>query len=751
MTIGPDGPSLHHFTALNRTPEQMPLPGNPASGLSQSTTGQTDDMAHRFRFVIISSCPDDWGGSEELWGGSAQLLAQAGHRVFIFKTKVNPLHPRIAGLQKAGCIVTDLYHLSALPGHLSAETDWTLQTLDYNLRAIRPHLTIVAQGGNFDGMVFADLCRRTNFPYVLIAQKAVDALYPLDRDRLCFQQAYQAAQRAFFVSRHNLELTRLQLTLPLPNGSVVVNPVNVSFEPPAQHPFPAMTGTMRLACVARLFILEKGQDMLLQVLATPKWRARNLTVTFFGEGPNRVALEEMAYFLNLENNVHFAGHVADPATIWRTHHALILPSRSEGLPLALVEAMLCGRPAIAASAGGIAEVLVDNVTGFLATTPSDSELDEALERAWNRRTEWPLLGAKAARHIRTLIQPNATQQFTHQVLDLTRALTPPEKLSPLISQPLVSIIIPAYNRSHLIERAIRSVRAQTYTNWQLIIVDDGSTDDTRQLLASTTDIEYHYQTNQGQGAARNTGLRHSRGEYIASLDSDDEWYPNFLAESIAMLQKHQLDFVFSNYKNSLGNDACIYFLLQPDGRQRYCTEADDNWWLLDPDRARHLMIDSCPAVSSSMVMRRSTMPTAWNETMLIADDWCLLLDMVLNRSCRVAFTLTQNWYKHIHDSNIYDQRDAKQVAQELGFHDETLLLRHFRHLLSPAERGIFRKRIGFHHLKYASMSRRQGASFGHVMKHVAIGLGLSPGPMSRRILKKILFRLRPFLKKQLAD
>ena len=557
-----------------------------------------------------------------MWGGSARLLAQAGHRVFIFKTNVNPLHPRIISLQKAGCIVTDLYHLSALPGHLSDETDWTLQTLDYNLRAIRPHLTIVAQGSNFDGMAFADLCRRTNFPYVLIAQKAVDALYPLDRERSCFQQAYQAAQRAFFVSQHNLELTRLQLALPMPNGSVVINPVNVSFEPPAQHPFPAVTGTIRLACVARLFILEKGQDMLLQVLAKAKWRSRELSVTFFGEGPNRVALEEMARFLGLLDKVHFAGHVSNPAAIWQTYHALILPSRSEGLPLALVEAMLCGRPAIAASAGGIDEVLVDNVTGFLAATPSSIELDEALERAWNRRTEWPALGSEAYRHIRTLIQPNAIQQFSSQIITLAYQLHPPGKPEAVVNQPLVSIIIPTYNRGHLLERAIRSVRAQTYTNWELIIVDDGSTDNTRELLAGAGDIRYHYQKNQGQGAARNTGLRHSQGEYIASLDSDDEWYPNFLSESIAMLQKHQLDFVFSNYINSLGNDACIYFLLQPDGRQRYCTQADDNWWLLDPNQARHLMIDSCPAISSSMVMRRSAMPIAWNETMIIADDWC---------------------------------------------------------------------------------------------------------------------------------
>lgn len=714
------------------------------------TQFKTDQTTLRFRFMIVSSCPDDWGGSEELWGRSAQLLARAGHRVFVFKTKVNSAHPRIIGLREAGCIVTDLYHLSPLPDGWSAETDWTLQTLDHNLRAIRPHLTIVAQGSNFDGMAYADLCRRSNYPYVLIAQKAVDELYPMDIDRVRFQQAYQAAKCAFFVSRHNFELTRLQLALPLPNGKVIVNPVNVPYESPTGQPFPDTSDAIRLACVARLFVLEKGQDILLQVLARPKWRSREVYVTFFGDGPNRIALEEMAGFLNLTDRVRFAGHVADPSTVWQTHHALVLPSRSEGLPLALVEAMLCGRPAIAASAGGIAEVLVDNVTGFLAATPSDTELDDALERAWNRRAEWPAVGAEASRHIRTLIPPNATQQFTCQLLDLTQQLNPSAASGAPLSQPLVSIIIPTYNRGHLIERAIRSVRAQTYTNWQLIVVDDGSTDDTRQRLAGTADIEYHYQENQGQGSARNAGLRQSRGEYIASLDSDDEWYPNFLSESVAMLQKHQLDFVFSNYTNSLGNDACIYFLLQPNGRQRYCTQPDGNWWLLDPAQARHLMIESCPAISSSMVMRRSTMPTAWNETMIIADDWCLLLDMVVNRSCRIAFTLTQNWYKHIHDSNIYDQRDAREVAQELGFHDETLLLKRFRPLLSPAERAIFRKRIGFHHLKYASISRRQGASLGHVMKHVVIGLGLAPAPMSRRILRKILFRLRLFLK-ELTD
>ena len=145
-------------------------------------------------------------------------------------------------------------------------------------------------------------------------------------------------------------------------------------------------------------------------------------VTFFGSGPHRQALIELIQFLDLSETVFLGGQVADPATIWQTHHALVLPSRSEGLPLALVEAMLCGRPAIATSAGGVAELLLDNITGFLAATPTVDALDEALERAWFRRTEWPQVGRLAAQHVRDTVPANAAALFRDKLLYLTETM-----------------------------------------------------------------------------------------------------------------------------------------------------------------------------------------------------------------------------------------------------------------------------------------------------------------------------------------
>jgi glycosyltransferase involved in cell wall biosynthesis len=105
--------------------------------------------------------------------------------------------------------------------------------------------------------------------------------------------------------------------------------------------------------------------------------------------------------------------------------------------------------------------------------------------------------------------------------------------------PLISVIIPVYNRAHEIGRALESVRAQGYPNLEIIIVDDSSSDNLKGALAHFRDLPItmlHHQTRHGAGAARNTGLKASRGDYIALLDSDDEWLPGKLDRQLAFLR-----------------------------------------------------------------------------------------------------------------------------------------------------------------------------------------------------------------------
>lgn len=104
---------------------------------------------------------------------------------------------------------------------------------------------------------------------------------------------------------------------------------------------------------------------------------------------------------------------------------------------------------------------------------------------------------------------------------------------------MFSVVIPAYNSERFIDKAIESVLAQTYTDFELIIVDDGSTDGTRQRITAYTDkrIRYVFQENGGVSAARNKGILESKGEFICFLDSDDSWKTDHLAEMDSLIQK----------------------------------------------------------------------------------------------------------------------------------------------------------------------------------------------------------------------
>ncbi|MBL6933839.1 MAG: glycosyltransferase [Alphaproteobacteria bacterium] len=110
--------------------------------------------------------------------------------------------------------------------------------------------------------------------------------------------------------------------------------------------------------------------------------------------------------------------------------------------------------------------------------------------------------------------------------------------------PLISVIIPVYNRAHEIGRALESVRVQAYPNLEIIVVDDGSNDDLKGGLSHFRDMPItllHHETRQGAGAARNTGIRAAKGEYIALLDSDDEWLPGKLDHQITLLRSGKSD------------------------------------------------------------------------------------------------------------------------------------------------------------------------------------------------------------------
>jgi teichuronic acid biosynthesis glycosyltransferase TuaG len=136
-----------------------------------------------------------------------------------------------------------------------------------------------------------------------------------------------------------------------------------------------------------------------------------------------------------------------------------------------------------------------------------------------------------------------------------------------MAQDLVSIITPCYNGARFLGETIESVLAQTYPNWEMIIVDDGSKDNSaeiaRNYMGKDNRIKLIQQANGGSAAARNNGIKNANGRYIALLDSDDLWEPEFLESQLNFMNEKKCLLVYSSHKriNEEGKECLKPFLV----------------------------------------------------------------------------------------------------------------------------------------------------------------------------------------------
>lgn len=187
--------------------------------------------------------------------------------------------------------------------------------------------------------------------------------------------------------------------------------------------------------------------------------------------------------------------------------------------------------------------------------------------------------------------------------------------------PTVSIVIPAYNRAGTIRSAIESVLRQTYTDFEVLIVDDGSTDDTMAKVAEISDPRIRMLANpenMGAGAARNTGIDHAKGVWIAFQDSDDEWLPEKLQKQMQLLTAKGADHI-----------ACYCGLLvvgqlnqSQHERRQVLYIPDSKLARVDGDISR-TVLSTNPASTQTLVIRRDIIKAigGFDEDLPALEDW----------------------------------------------------------------------------------------------------------------------------------
>jgi glycosyltransferase involved in cell wall biosynthesis len=202
---------------------------------------------------------------------------------------------------------------------------------------------------------------------------------------------------------------------------------------------------------------------------------------------------------------------------------------------------------------------------------------------------------------------------------------------------MVSVVLPSYNRAHLIRRAIASVLNQSYRALELIVVDDGSTDGTCKVVETLDDprIQYiRHSRNRGAAAARNTGIEASESEYVAFQDSDDEWLPHKLERQMDVLTRSspQIGVVYSSFWQVRGSGKRVY----PPRSRRWASLIPSEVRRLEGD-IRTALLRGNPVTTQAAVVRRACFERVgtFDERLPYLEDWELWLR--ISQRYRFAF------------------------------------------------------------------------------------------------------------------
>lgn len=248
----------------------------------------------------------------------------------------------------------------------------------------------------------------------------------------------------------------------------------------------------------------------------------------------------------------------------------------------------------------------------------------------------------------------------------------------------VSVIVPLYNKAPYVRRSLDSIAAQTFSDYEVIVIDDGSTDGGSQIVAEYPDSRFRLvtQRNAGPGAARNHGISAARGELIAFLDADDEWLPRYLEEGVRLLD---------DYGSDVASITSGYFEY-PAGVSREemwrARGIADGTYRLAPDTSPTLVVYMLAYMSPCSTIARSEVLRKWGgfyskERCLYAEDAFLWLKVLLNET--VAFNLEPLVKFHVEASGLSKNLKGVRPIEPFLTHPEEIEADcppHLRNLLS---------------------------------------------------------------------
>jgi glycosyltransferase involved in cell wall biosynthesis len=295
--------------------------------------------------------------------------------------------------------------------------------------------------------------------------------------------------------------------------------------------------------------------------------------------------------------------------------------------------------------------------------------------------------------------------------------------------PLISVVITTYNRENLVVRALKSVLIQTFKDFEVLVVDDGSTDNTRQVIQEIQKedkrVVYVYQENKGWPSALNTGLSNAQGRYIAFLDSDDEWLPEKLEKQISFLE---------NYKNFDGVTCYGNIILDNKDQIKLgiLKQSDDY-----KDQLENLINENFPSIPSSLLLKKEIFEKVghYDEFLKLSTDNDMMI-RIFKKGFKIGVIKEILFNYYIHKQNltgITADTMIKNIDQRIR-EAEYILIKH-REVYEKYPKG---KSLVLRHLStFYKLLKNNQKSFGYVKESVKANKSL------RNIFHLLLLLLPP--------
>jgi glycosyltransferase involved in cell wall biosynthesis len=361
------------------------------------------------RIGILSTCEHyAWAGTEEVWYHFAKHALECGHEVVL------GAHVKVANSSQAKELQSSGLQICSRNPRKPVRFYLLTERLRSQMKRLEACDVIVVNAGSlYDtlnlpwiGRTVTELAR-SGKRIVYFCHFCAESLPATNHSRKNISDFVSAVSEWVFVSEHNRHLAGRQLATRFQRSSVVMNGPRLQLDEPLAMP----SGSVTFGCVARLETRWKGHDVLLECLAQPEWRSRDWQLNIYGSGPDEGYLRDLIRYYALNDHVQMRGYVREMKDVWKECHLKVLASHGEGTPLAVLEAMMCGRAVITTDVGGNREILQHDESGFIADAATPRCFSSMLETAWRAQDRWQDMGIAAFHSARRLALANPADKL----------------------------------------------------------------------------------------------------------------------------------------------------------------------------------------------------------------------------------------------------------------------------------------------------------------------------------------------------